>query len=354
MTISPAESAELHQFATTTTLPRAYGQPLGDAAFRCSPEDFQVEEFTGIEPCGTGEHVYVRIRKTGENTRWVAKQLAEHLQLPYKSVSYAGMKDRHAITSQWFSAHMPGLEMPDLQPDALAGCEIIDVARHDRKLRPGQLSYNRFRIVLRDCVIADQVELNERIASLTQFGLPNYFGSQRFGRAQGNLDLADDIRKLRTLNRDQRAFFLSATRGALFNGYLAGRVQAESWNQQLAGEVLLSDRPRGTAETDTSVFDGERQPSGLLWGKGTSNASGDALAYEQAFFAGFPDVTRLLELAGSRASRRVLRLRVGELTMQQQGDSLELNFCLGPGGYATTLLQELFRLQDRVSDKEHG
>jgi tRNA pseudouridine13 synthase len=346
MTNSAAELAELQSFANTALLPRAYGDPVGSAVIRRIPADFHVTEYTGIQPCGTGEHLYLRIRKTGENTRWVAKRLADLLHLPYKAVSYAGMKDRHAVTEQWFSAHLPGLDTPTLKSDSLEGCEIIEMVRHDRKLRPGQLSFNRFKIVLRDCVITDETLLAERLERISMDGLPNYFGSQRFGRELGNLSLAHDMRSLRALNRDRRAFFLSATRGALFNGYLAERVRADNWDTFLAGEVQLSDRPRGTAEQDTSVFGSSRQPSGLLWGKGVNNASGAALAAEQGLFGRFPAATALLESAGSRASRRVLRLQVAELRMRQHDEGLELSFALGPGAYATTLLQEIFEVTE--------
>jgi tRNA pseudouridine13 synthase len=346
MTITAAELAELQSFADTRSLPRACGQTLGSAVIRRAPEDFRVSEFTGIELTGAGEHLYLRIRKSGQNTRWVAKQLAEFLQLPYKAVSYAGMKDRHAVTEQWFSAHMPGLTEPEISPDCLEGCEILEVARHDRKLRPGQLSYNRFQITLRDCVINDLALLTQRIERIAADGVPNYFGSQRFGHQLANLSLAADMPGLRGLNRERRAFFLSSVRGALFNGYLATRVRANSWDRFLEGEVQLTDRPRGTAEADTSVFTACRQPSGLLWGKGVNNSAAEARDTEQSFFDAFPGVTALLNSAGSRASRRVLRLRVAELTMRQHDSALELVFALGPGAYATTVLREIFDLSE--------
>jgi tRNA pseudouridine13 synthase len=350
MTLSASELGRLKTSADPGSLAYAYGGPCGKVSIRCVPEDFHVAEFTGLSPAGEGEHLLLRIRKTGQNTRWVAKRLAEYLNVAYKSVSYAGMKDRHAVTEQWFSVHLPGQPDPDLDTNPIEGCEFLEHARHNRKLRPGQLSYNRFHIVLRECAVADAPSLEKRIAEIAAQGVPNYFGPQRFGRNLGNLSLADSVAAVRRLDRDKRAFLLSALRGALFNAYLAGRVADASWDKFLEGEVQLSDRPRGVAENDSTVLTAERQPSGLLWGKGVSTATGLARQSEEQFFAAFPDVTALLDGAGSRASRRVLRLKVAELALRQHDDRIEMNFVLGPGAYATTVLRELFDVIDRSQD----
>jgi len=82
---------------------------------RTFPEDFQVDEIPLFEPSGQGEHVFVQIKKTGENTDWVAGQLAKIAGVKRRDVSYAGLKDRHAVTTQWFSVWLPGKDAPDWQ-----------------------------------------------------------------------------------------------------------------------------------------------------------------------------------------------------------------------------------------------
>jgi tRNA pseudouridine13 synthase len=154
---------------------------------------------------------------------------------------------------------------------------------------------------------------------------------------------------LQRLGRDRRAFALSALRGALFNGYLAMRVLDGSWADGLAGDVVISDRPRGVAEQDQSVFSAERLPAGLMWGKQVQAAREEAERSEQAFYGMFPLVTRFLEDAGCRASRRTLRARIGNLSWRREGDDLELNFALGPGSYATMVLRELLVVSDRAA-----
>ena len=79
-----------------------------NAKLRSTPEDFRVVEDLGYEPEGEGEHHYLYIQKRGENTDWVARQLANFCQVSPKDVAYAGKKDRHAVTEQWFSVHLPG------------------------------------------------------------------------------------------------------------------------------------------------------------------------------------------------------------------------------------------------------
>ena len=86
--------------------PCAYGEPLGSAVFRQFPEDFQVEEVLGYEPVGEGEHVYLHVIKRGENTAWIAKQIANLAGVQEMDVGYGGRKDRHAVTSQWFSVYL--------------------------------------------------------------------------------------------------------------------------------------------------------------------------------------------------------------------------------------------------------
>jgi len=344
------ELAALSSATDLDTLPRATNEALGAGVLRAAPADFSVIEHTGVVPCGQGEHVYLRLRKTGQNTRWLAKELARFAGIPYKSVSFAGLKDRHAVTEQTFSLHMPGMSDAEWGALDIEGVEVLDATRHDRKLRQGQLSYNRFRIVLRDCPVADRAALDARVAGIAAHGVPNYFGAQRFGRNAGNIELVAQQPVLRRLPREQRSFAISALRSVMFNGYLAERVVDRTWDQALDGEALLSDRPRGTAEDDVSVFVPERLPAGALWGKSFSGTGGDTRAREEEWFGRFPLICAALERAGCKMSRRVLRARVAGLTCEYDDGQLELAFVAGPGVFATVVLRELFALRDAALD----
>lgn len=346
MTDLAGEIDRLRAYAAIAELPSAWGEALGSGRLRQHPEDFFVSEYTGLDLSGTGEHLYVRVRKTGQNTRWVAKQLAEFADIAYKSVSYAGLKDRHAVTEQWFSMQIPGRSDPDWTNLAIEGVEVLESCRHDRKLRQGQLSYNRFRLRLRDCRISSLDDFSRRIEQVQVGGVPNYFGAQRFGRSAGNLDLSLRGPDLRRLNRESRSFAISALRSALFNGYLASRVEAGNWATRLEGEALLSDRPRGVAEQDESAFKSQRLPAGVLWGKTYGGCGGEVRALEEAYFGGFEHSCAMLERAGARLSRRVMCARVADLQWRYDKDQLEIGFVLGPGVFATVLLRELLATED--------
>nr|EEX5075130.1 tRNA pseudouridine(13) synthase TruD [Escherichia coli] len=122
-----------------------HGKPQGTGLLKANPEDFVVVEDLGFEPDGEGEHILVRILKNGCNTRFVADALAKFLKIHAREVSFAGQKDKHAVTEQWLCARVPGKEMPDLSAFQLEGCQVLEYARHKRKLRLGALKGNALR-----------------------------------------------------------------------------------------------------------------------------------------------------------------------------------------------------------------
>src|SRR6266566_7042561 len=134
-------------FSWPTTAP----PPLGDALLRAAPEDFVVDEEIDIALSGVGEHLWLQLRKRGANTEYVARQLARAAGVPIRAVSYAGMKDRHAVATQWFSVHLPGRETPNLGAQLPPEIELLSSQRHARKLQRGALRGNRFELTLREC-----------------------------------------------------------------------------------------------------------------------------------------------------------------------------------------------------------
>ena len=128
----------------------AHGRPDTVAVIRREPDDFQVEEIPLFEPAGTGSHAWLRIRKRSANTQWVAQRLVEFISGRSADVGYAGMKDRHAVTIQWFSVDLKGHALPDWSAFDDEDMRVLEVVPHPKKLRRGQLSGNRFRIRLRE------------------------------------------------------------------------------------------------------------------------------------------------------------------------------------------------------------
>jgi tRNA pseudouridine13 synthase len=329
--------------------PRAWGDPPIAAVMRAAPEDFIVDEVLGFAPDGEGEHALLQIRKRGANTEFVARALARHAGVRQGDVSYAGLKDRHAVTTQWFSVHLPGQPDPDwsaLESDEL---RIITSARHSRKLRRGALRANRFRITLRD-VAGDDDALAARLDLIAREGVPNGFGPQRFGRHGDNLARAAEMfAGGRIRDRSLRGLYLSAARSFLFNEVLARRISERTWNVALPGDVMMLDGSHSHFHIDAVDTEIQRRvaafdihPTGPLWGRGTSPVSGASLALERSVIARHEEWCRGLEMAGLNHERRSLRLPVKAMSwLQPEAGTLQVGFELPAGAYATAVMREI-------------
>lgn len=306
--------------------PFSLGRPVAIAGFRTLCADFVVEEELGFTPEGGGEHLYLHIRKENQNTRWVAKLLAEYFAVEEQAVGYSGLKDRHAITSQWFSIHLPGAENP-LPLPIVEGCEILASSRHPRKLRPGTHLRNHFEIRLRDVSGSSRQEIDARLEAIVVNGVPNYFGEQRFGIDGGNLREVEKILAQRQPRFKGRrgGLYLSAARSWLFNQVLAARVLDNSWRA-------------AQAATDDSAA---TQADGPLWGRGRSQVDAELAAREADILAPWQHWCHGLEHSGLKQERRPLALMPGNLQWRWEGSDLILQFSLPPGCYATAVLREL-------------
>ena len=330
-----AELDVLHGFTNPAELASPFGPVNATGVIRGEPGDFQVNELPLELPCGEGEHAWLRIRKIGNNTAWVAKQLATFACVELRDVSYAGLKDRDAVTEQWFSVWLPGRADPDWSLWSAGGVEVLEVIRHRKKLRRGDLRGNEFRLRVRE-LSGDIAALEAQLAQLAKTGVPNYFGYQRFGRDGGNLRL---LLGKRPPDRDQRSMGYSALRSSLFNGYLNQRVIGSFWDNcdgdSREGDVPLSDRdgdlPAYTAFCGDAALG---RPTAALFGEGRGRLSPP----ETAFFADFPAVTALLIEEGLKLHRRSIWLPVVSLKYSFTEDSMELTFSLPPGAFATTVL----------------
>jgi tRNA pseudouridine13 synthase len=338
----------------TDGLPRASGAAVLEARIRTTPEDFFVEELPGFEPSGSGEHLLLTVEKRGMNTAFAAKRIAQWAGVGEMAIGYAGMKDRHAVTRQRFSVHLPKRVAPDLEALQDSELRVIDHQWHARKLPRGALAGNRFVLALRE-VRGERAAIETRLQAIAADGVPNYFGEQRFGRDGDNIANALAMFAGRRVRREQRGVLLSAARSELFNRVLAARVVAGTWNRGLEGEVWMLDGSRSVfgPEPFSDVL-AERlasfdiHPTGPLWGKGELRSRDTAGEVELAALAGDEaEALRLgLEAAGLNQERRGLRLRPADLAWAWRDDgALELAFSLPPGAYATVVLAELGEIQ---------
>lgn len=327
------------------------GMPSVRGTIRSQPEDFRVVEQLGFEPEGEGEHLWLSLRKRDWNTLDLAQWLARSAGLRLGQVSYSGLKDRHAVTDQWFSLHLPGRADPEFDwPD---GVQLLRMARHRRKLNRGTHRSNDFALTIRD-MSGELEQIEPRLTRLAAQGVPNYFGAQRFGRQARNpanarawlLGQGEAPRK-----KAMRGIWLSALRSELFNAVLAERVRQGCWDRVLSGDILQPEGSRGLfAEQDEPaaaerVAAGEVHPTAPLPGRGGMASSRACAELEERILAPEHAVIEALAAQGVDAARRATRLPVAALEWQRDNNNLQLIMTLPRGAFATTVLAELLTWQ---------
>lgn len=345
-----------------TTQGWLYGQPTASGVLKANAEDFVVIEDLGYAPDGDGEQLLVRIRKTGCNTRFVAEALAKFAGIHPRDVSFAGMKDRHAVTEQWFCLRIPGKVTPDLSTFELSGVQVLESARHRRKLRTGALQGNAFTLVLRQ--ISDRAAVEQRLQQIAAGGVPNYFGSQRFGHEGNNLTMAQRwaADEIKVRERNKRSFILSAARSAMFNQVVSDRLaQQGSLGKVLAGDALqLTGRGSWfvaeAAELESlqqRVDNNELRVTAPLPGAGEWGTREDALAFEQNSLASEAALIALMDRERVDAARRAMLVIPRDFRWEWQDDAtLEMNFWLPAGSFATSVVRELLQTQSAHDDAD--
>jgi len=332
--------------------PRAYGDVLGSAVLKATAEDFQVDEVLDIPLTGEGEHLWLWVEKRGLNTEEAARRIAKAAGVPLRTVSYAGLKDRQALTRQWFSVQLPGKADPDLSAAQNDSLIILKTTRHKRKLQRGAHAANGFTLRLTQ-LNADKEGLQQRLEQIARQGIPNYFGAQRFGHLGGNLGEARAYAARQALpeQRNVRSRLLSTARSYLFNQVLAARVADGSWNRAQVGDLLAftdsrSFFPATEAECNDPRLDIlDLHPTGPQWGEGPSPAAGATFALEQAVAEREAELCQWLVKAAMEHERRILRLPIGRLSWHYpEPDILQLEFVLPAGCFATALVRELVDL----------
>jgi len=338
-------------------LPRGQGAALLQASIRSADEDFRVDELPAFEPSGQGEHLLLEIEKRGMTTAFAAKRIASWAGVPPLGVAYAGLKDRHAVTRQRFSVHLPKRVSPSTEALQADDLRVLGATWHSRKLPRGALRGNRFELRLGELTLAPGAtasDVDARLRGIAGTGVPNYFGEQRFGRGGDNIEQARRMFAGARIPREQRGILLSSVRSELFNRVLARRVADGSWSRGLEGEVWMLDGSHsvfGPEPFDEALASRvarlDIHPTGPMWGSGDLRCAGAARDLEWSTLEPLADLRAGLEGAGLRQERRALRIAVSALDWEwEAADSLRLRFELPPGAYATVVLAELGIIRD--------
>ncbi len=323
--------------------------------FKETPEDFEVDELPAYLPCGEGEHVYLHVEKRGVATPDAAKRISRHLGLPEGAVSWAGLKDKQALTRQWMSVQAkPGREA-ELASFVDPEVRLLQVSRHRNKLKGGHLNGNRFKI--RIAKVKDLAAAQATLAMLKARGVPNFFGPQRFGAAGTNAARGKSILlKAAAGGRRgrpdfERKLLLSAYQSELFNRVLDQRMDAGQFSTALFGDVLKKHESGGEflcadAAVDQPRMDAfEVSATGPMFGPSMRAAEGDVGADEAAVLKDEGLTIESFEAGGGQTegARRLLRIPIPDATLEAAGDDAWLAFTLPSGSYATVVLGELLK-----------
>lgn len=358
--------------AQTFCNPQPYPASIQQAQYKAIPNDFIVHEVMTIDFSEAGEHLWVHLEKTNLNTVYVTKLLAKWANIPDKDVGYSGLKDRHAVTTQWFSLRIPNKTAPstdfrEFYQPLLGEDETINVLAqhwHHKKLNRGTHSANQFILTLRD-VVGDKSDIEKQLAQIRAQGVPNYIGEQRFGIEGNNIERVlalfatgklNGKKVNRKFDQDKISLLLSAARSALFNAILAKRVSDGSWDTVQLGDVMnLSGSNsifvidgQDNRIDDTLAYrlaSGDVHITGALWGDGLLKSQFDVATLEQGVIDSDTTYQALaagLVNYGLKQQRRPLRLIPQDLHWQWlYDDSLQLDFSLPAGSFATTVLAAL-------------
>lgn len=324
--------------------------PVG-GAFKVTPEDFCVEEIPVYAPSGVGEHTFLWIEKRGLSTHEAVGRLARALGADARDAGTAGLKDKQALARQWVS--LARVDPAAALAVSVEGVRVLEAKRHAHKLRTGHLRGNRFTIAIRGAAEGGAARAQAILDRLTEIGLPNYYGEQRFGRGGDNAERARALLRgeLRVHDRSERRLLLSALQSELFNRVLAQRIAAGTHRRALAGDVMQKVESGGIFVCEDPATDQPRidsweiVPTGPMFGPKMRAPAGEPAALEAAVLteAGLStgDFARAGKLA--EGTRRALAVRIADVAKvtQRPDGALALTFALPSGSYATVLLAEI-------------
>ena len=325
--------------------------PKQTALLKAECADFIVKEELGYEMSGDGEFVAVKVRKTDNSTLFVGEKLAAFCGEPARNMGYAGLKDRKAVTEQWFCIQMAGKPTPDFSQFKMDGVEILAVTRHNRKIRTGSLNGNHFEILLRHAVETD--ELKAQLEIIKNLGFPNYFTEQRFGRDGHNLTQAMRwaTGEIKVKDRKKRSFYLSAARSEVFNLVVSERVKLGLTTQILPNDIVQlhgshswfkADENEDLAALQVRLENRDILLTAPLIGENEQ----PACDIENQVVAQHDALRNLMKQERMKPARRPLLMQAENFNWQFEPEGLRLKFYLPAGSYATALVRELVNVEE--------
>ncbi len=318
------------------------------------PSHFIVDEIPLYEPEGQGQHIYLLIKKENLNTSDVVKSLAQLFDISDKDIGTAGMKDKRAITTQWFSLSLGANANTDEACkkiiDNIENIEILKSSKHTNKLKTGHLIGNRFTITISK-VKVNALETAEKLVQIINtIGIPNFYGQQRFGSKGDNASIGKEIiqGKKKVKKHWLKKMYLSAYQSELFNSWLTDRIEDGLFNKLIDGDLLQKSEggrsfPFDEEKDHLEEFQrNEITYTGPMYGAKVNSASAEEKDREDKIFNDQGITLDQLKNVKLQGTRRMAKIFPKDITIKESTDmdSISLSFTLPVGSYATVLLRE--------------
>ncbi|MBU0721275.1 tRNA pseudouridine(13) synthase TruD [bacterium] len=310
--------------------------------FYQNEKDFIVDEIPLAEFKGNGNFLILHVKKV-ELTTWdMIAAFAAHLNIPAEKIGYAGLKDKHATTTQYISVEAKFEK--SLWKFKHPQIKILKSVRHTHSIRMGDLSANRFSINLYDIDDMKAGRIEKLARKSEKNGLPNYFGYQRFGRDGDSINQANEMIKGDLYINDSKVkkFLISIYQSVFFNNWLKERVQLSQENNEgkfllLSGDIYLTSENKLITPKNTPVQDFTEKklaPTGLLCGRGVFRARDEAREIEKKY-----DDEFLVE----KGLRREAIVYPKDIICKYNKNFglLNISFTLPKGSYATVFLENI-------------
>ncbi|MEA1916670.1 MAG: tRNA pseudouridine(13) synthase TruD [Campylobacterota bacterium] len=335
--------------------------------FKQSARDFVVDEIPLYEFSGEGEHLVLHVRKKNLTTWEMCEKISSYLKIKSRDIGYAGLKDKNALTKQYISIHKKYEETIDAMD--IENIKVLEKTYHNNKIKTGHLKGNRFFIRVKKVSPLNATKLTNALEEIAKYGMPNFFGYQRFGIHGDNYKLGKEIVEgaRKEKNRRLKQLYINAYQSHLFNSWLSTRIsysklidgknsaeiravingiEDEEINELLAQEHpfklfrgdLMMHYPYGrvfeySSEDYARFLEKDISPTGLLCGKRVKNSIQTALEIEKEYI-------QEMQEDGARRYAWVYPQDI-ESEYKENDAWFELHFSLPKGSYATTLLEEL-------------
>ncbi|WP_373070443.1 tRNA pseudouridine(13) synthase TruD [Sulfurimonas sp.] len=323
---------------------REYLDSVGDIGFKFyqTQDDFLVDEIPSIEFKGKGNSLIVHVKKV-EMTTWdMIAAFSEYLGIPAQKIGYAGLKDKHATTTQYISVDVSYEKM--IKQFYHKQIEVIDITRHSTGIRIGDLAGNRFSINLYEVDNIDAGRIEKCARKISKNGLPNYFGFQRFGRDSDSFKQAREMISGEIFIEDAKIknFLISIYQSEFFNQWLRERVEISQDENSgvfklLSGDVYMDKKGKLSTPKVIPTKDFESKkltPTGLLCGRDVFRARDEALEIEAKYDDEF------LQEKGYRREALVYPQDI-ECKYIKKQTMLNISFTLPKGSYATVFLESI-------------